>query len=253
VTSKLCYRCNNEKPEHDFYSDSKGGLKTWCKQCCLEHAKLYQQAHPEKKRDAFRKRMLDPLKRAIHNAQHNAQYHAKHPEALTVTEWIKLRRKHRTQSIQQKIKNLTSRIAANYGQPLADLYSKNPFVPWSKSSSPTPSGPKLQQLKAQLISSQTGIKNVKQATIQRVEALNRSCSLPLLSIGWHCLRCGIFHKNPWFFDIDHITPKSQGGSNHHSNKQCLCPTCHRLKTLAIDGTQPSQSFKSVNPLQLLLA
>lgn len=47
--------------------------------------------------------------------------------------------------------------------------------------------------------------------------------------GWYtCVHCGKkFRKNS--IDIDHIIPKSKGGTNTPENLQCLCIHCNRSK------------------------
>ena len=44
-----------------------------------------------------------------------------------------------------------------------------------------------------------------------------------------CLRRG--HVTP-FAAVDHIVPKSRGGGEHASNRQCICDPCHKAKTAA---------------------
>jgi 5-methylcytosine-specific restriction enzyme A len=46
----------------------------------------------------------------------------------------------------------------------------------------------------------------------------------------HCERCGDVAT-----DIDHITPRSQGGTDDWSNLQALCHSCHSHKTARYDG------------------
>lgn len=41
--------------------------------------------------------------------------------------------------------------------------------------------------------------------------------------GFRCEKCG---RQSAYFHIDHITPRSKGGSNDLSNLRCLCPMCH---------------------------
>lgn len=52
------------------------------------------------------------------------------------------------------------------------------------------------------------------------------------SIGYNqnyrCNHCS--YLLPPRFDIDHIKPLSEGGSNKDNNLQALCPSCHCLKT-----------------------
>ena len=43
----------------------------------------------------------------------------------------------------------------------------------------------------------------------------------------HCLACGEVKPA---VDVDHITPKSKGGTDHRSNLQPLCHSCHSTKT-----------------------
>ena len=45
---------------------------------------------------------------------------------------------------------------------------------------------------------------------------------------WKCKKCVTTLSSA--FQIDHIIPKCQGGTNDVSNLQALCPNCHALKT-----------------------
>lgn len=40
-------------------------------------------------------------------------------------------------------------------------------------------------------------------------------------------------------DVDHIKPKSAGGTDCESNLQSLCKTCHEIKSLGESGNRPS--------------
>ena len=44
--------------------------------------------------------------------------------------------------------------------------------------------------------------------------------------GYRCLKCGSF-KN---VQVDHVTPRSWGGSNSITNLQTLCARCNRQKS-----------------------
>jgi 5-methylcytosine-specific restriction endonuclease McrA len=48
--------------------------------------------------------------------------------------------------------------------------------------------------------------------------------------GDRCEKCGWVPVHPCQLEIDHIVPRSAGGTNHRDNLQTLCANCHRLKT-----------------------
>lgn len=50
--------------------------------------------------------------------------------------------------------------------------------------------------------------------------------------GHNCAKCQL--KLPISYQIDHIVPLYQGGSNDEDNLQALCPTCHSEKTVEDD-------------------
>lgn len=54
--------------------------------------------------------------------------------------------------------------------------------------------------------------------------------------GWYkCVKCGkSFRKGD--MDIDHIVPKSKGGSNSRENLQCICKHCNRSKQADMSET-----------------
>lgn len=45
-----------------------------------------------------------------------------------------------------------------------------------------------------------------------------------------CCECGRAGRIAAASEVDHIVPKSQGGTDDLSNLQSLCPRCHRAKT-----------------------
>lgn len=49
--------------------------------------------------------------------------------------------------------------------------------------------------------------------------------------GYTCQDCGVVSTrvDDVFFDVDHIIPKSDGGSHSRANLQALCPACHANK------------------------
>jgi 5-methylcytosine-specific restriction endonuclease McrA len=50
-----------------------------------------------------------------------------------------------------------------------------------------------------------------------------------------CQSCGWKPPLRAALDLDHIIPRSKGGSDDPTNLQTLCPNCHRLKTLRDRG------------------
>ncbi len=59
--------------------------------------------------------------------------------------------------------------------------------------------------------------------------------------GWYkCIKCGkSFRKGD--MDIDHIIPKSKGGTNRRENLQCICKHCNRSKQ--DDTSETNQDLK----------
>merc|ERR1712000_438717 len=43
-------------------------------------------------------------------------------------------------------------------------------------------------------------------------------------------RCNMCHMKKKSFEIDHIVPLSQNGTNERKNLQALCKKCHTMKT-----------------------
>ena len=57
--------------------------------------------------------------------------------------------------------------------------------------------------------------------------------------GPKCQGCDRVFDDPRYLDLDHNTPRSDGGINHISNRILLCGPCNRLKsnTLTLSGLQ----------------
>ena len=57
--------------------------------------------------------------------------------------------------------------------------------------------------------------------------------------GSRCQGCDRRFDDPRYLDLDHNTPRSDGGINHISNRILLCGPCNRLKsnTLTLSGLQ----------------
>jgi 5-methylcytosine-specific restriction protein A len=68
--------------------------------------------------------------------------------------------------------------------------------------------------------------------------------LPSLPSGWRRLRADFLAAHPWCeapgchqraTDVDHVVPRSAGGSDDSSNLRALCHACHSRKTAVYDG------------------
>lgn len=51
----------------------------------------------------------------------------------------------------------------------------------------------------------------------------------------HCESCGWTPPTVKALEVDHVIPRSEGGTSDPSNLRTFCPNCHRLKTLAERG------------------
>lgn len=59
---------------------------------------------------------------------------------------------------------------------------------------------------------------------------------------WKCNKC--LYTLTHVFQIDHITPISEGGGNEEKNLQALCPNCHAIKTSF------ESSRRNISPIQI---
>jgi len=54
----------------------------------------------------------------------------------------------------------------------------------------------------------------------------------------HCAHCGVLVDYPFGFELDHIVPLSQGGTDTEQNSQVLCIDCHKAKSSAERAGRP---------------
>ena len=61
METKVCPKCNKEKPIKEFYKDkaNKNGLNSWCKECTKEHNKEYYQENKEEAKAYTLKRLRE--------------------------------------------------------------------------------------------------------------------------------------------------------------------------------------------------
>ena len=55
------------------------------------------------------------------------------------------------------------------------------------------------------------------------------CEYLLEQHGPRCQGCRRVFDDPLYLELDHNTPRSQGGLNHISNRMLLCSSCNRIK------------------------
>ena len=53
---------------------------------------------------------------------------------------------------------------------------------------------------------------------------------------WRCNECK--QKLHWTFEVDHLVPLFDGGSNDYTNLQALCVKCHKTKSMRERGCAP---------------
>lgn len=147
------------------------------------------------------------------------------------------RRSRKEAKRRRKRKKTMRGLATKYGQEVAELYAQVMHVV------PDHSKARIFQLKQQVIGNHLGFKPDR-CMVERVELLNWIAGKLFASVGWACMACGLQHKHPCFWDIDHIIPSGEGGSDGVENLQLLCPNCHKKKSQGIDGYHKRQSFKS---------
>ena len=68
-------------------------------------------------------------------------------------------------------------------------------------------------------------------------------ALALVRDMWQCQVCSSVIATPRHAHVDHIVPKSRGGSDSLENLQTLCASCHAKKGLS-DGSRRTSSAKA---------
>ena len=61
-----------------------------------------------------------------------------------------------------------------------------------------------------------------------------------------CAGCDRDFDDPLSLQLDHKTPRSEGGLNHISNRMLLCGSCNRIKshrTLTLSGIAAKRTAK----------
>jgi len=62
MNTKTCTKCNKEKLISDFYKDNSNRLRSYCKYCCCEVAKIYYQEHKKALTKRHKKYIKEHLK-----------------------------------------------------------------------------------------------------------------------------------------------------------------------------------------------
>ena len=64
--------------------------------------------------------------------------------------------------------------------------------------------------------------------------------------GIKCQGCDRVFDDPRYLELDHNTPRSDGGLNHISNRILLCSPCNRLKSNTLTLTGLRKQNKKLN-------
>ena len=92
------------------------------------------------------------------------------------------------------------------------------------------------------------IENKKRTPTPPGEKMSREKMLEVLIAEQQntCAGCDRKYEDPLIWEIDHITPRSDGGHNGISNRALLCPPCNRIKSnqLTLSGLRSETSAAS---------
>ncbi len=63
--------------------------------------------------------------------------------------------------------------------------------------------------------------------------------------GMVCAGCDRDFDDPLYLQLDHKTPRSEGGLNHISNRMLLCGPCNRIKSdrLTLNGLRAENKHR----------
>jgi hypothetical protein len=72
---------------------------------------------------------------------------------------------------------------------------------------------------------------INQALLPNLSPLSAKVKEFVLSRAQYvCEQCGLIETDGTMLQVDHIIPRSKGGSNNVKNLQCLCSSCNNLKS-----------------------
>jgi len=256
---KKCTTCLILKPLEEFYKNPEGrdGTYARCKPCFQASVN----GRHKSRRELALKKFNNPdstgfckkckIKKPISEFRLNVSAksgHSKHCKLCQKVSWsvglfgtpihaTQPRIKKRKMSREDKA--YLERVRQEYGDAVYEIYKSD------KRDKSTNSKGRRERVFARYFLENHNAK-VNSLVIGRIFLLNKVFGFNLLNFGWHCMSCRIESKIPHFFELDHIEPFSRGGSHNLENLQCLCPNCHKRKTLGIDGISTNHRFKIVN-------
>lgn len=248
---KICSSCKIKKPIMLFskHSSSKDGLKSSCKECLKEAARIYRIENKDRIRESIKKaRSLDPDR----FREYNARYREKNKEKIKQYD-KKYRLENRDKEILRKKRYRAEnreKIACRIS--LAKKEDPERFKKYSedyraRNLAKAREASKNWARKAYLenpekyrqISKEWRERNPEQVRIMDYKRRHRELSAEgshsaadiraiHKSQKYRCVYCKVSTKEE--YHIDHIQPLSKGGSNWPSNIQILCPTCNMRKS-----------------------
>lgn len=258
---KECYKCSQLKPLAEFHKNkvARDGRRTDCKQCVKSRREAFYKNHPGRKREIYERWILSrypDLKtyrreqsqkyNRIYNRKYQAERRRKLLESrpqqqpcpvcsIIQSKWFcgqwhcvqclikeskrKRNERKRAYCFRKRIKHIEEKYGKLAGKVALDYLQKHRNA----------TSVKISYILARCLPPE--FLNSHKSYLERIYKLNKLSGLPFTNLGWTCKQCGIYNTEIWFFDIDHIQPRSKNGSSKRSNLQVLCPNCHRLKHL----------------------
>jgi hypothetical protein len=254
LPTKTCEACGDTLPITSFYKHTSNfdRLQKKCISCYLK----YQTEYRAKNLDWLTERNREWAKRNAENVKkHNAKLrtlkiakneavgkpacptHGDHDEwkhTLLKTRWYcqKCRKEHRKKSRGKQQRHAGSArhirfMTQKHGEQLASEYKA---CLTDSEFSKLGGTERIYEVKRRVFLRDHGL-ILSIDSSKRIIQLNRLAGQHSLNIGWHCNGCGLFSKEPYMVDIDHILPRCKEGKDEKINLQILCLWCHRKKTL----------------------
>jgi 5-methylcytosine-specific restriction protein A len=106
-----------------------------------------------------------------------------------------------------------------------------------------PTRPPLPCPRCRIVGCSPACRAIKREARRRYDRSRGSSSERGYGAEWRKLRAAILRRDPWCTDcgqeksteVDHVVPKSEGGTDDPRNLRGMCKSCHSRKTALQDG------------------